>query len=118
MGNIEYIVINHLSGILLLITSFIFVKFPPKKINGIYGYRTLSSMKDQASWDVAQKVSATYMLKGSLLLISWQLMSFLMVYFVLPQWKEIATVVNALAIVPVLIITIFKTEKELKRKTN
>lgn len=118
MGNTEYIVINHLSGILLLITSFIFVKFPPKKINGIYGYRTLSSMKDQASWDVAQKVSALYMLKGSSVLVCWQLVTSLIAYFIIPQYKEAVTIVNAIAIVPVLIVMIFKTEKALRKKPN
>lgn len=115
MSTTEYMIINHLSGILLLITAFIFVKFPPKKINGIYGYRTLSSMKDQVSWDIAQRVSAMYMLKGSVLLVCWQVVSFLIVYFLFPQWKEAATLVNAMAIVPVLIVMIFKTEKALKR---
>jgi uncharacterized membrane protein len=117
MGHAEFIFINHLSGILLFVTAFLFLKFPPKNINGLYGYRTLSSMKDQSSWDLAQKVSANYLLKGSLILISWQLLSYLFIYFMMPQWKEFATVLNVLAIVPVLIIAIFKTEKAL-RKNN
>ena len=29
-------------------------KKPPKKINGIYGYRTSRSMKNQDTWDFAQ----------------------------------------------------------------
>lgn len=116
MGHTEFIFINHLSGLLLFVTAFLFVKFPPKKINGLYGYRTLYSMKDQSSWDLAQKVSANYLLKGSLILIGWQLFSYLIIYFIMPQWKEVATVLNVLAIVPVLIIAIFKTEKALKNK--
>ena len=30
-------------------------KKPPKKINGIYGYRTSRSMKNQDTWDFAQR---------------------------------------------------------------
>jgi uncharacterized membrane protein len=29
--------------------------FPPKKINYLYGYRTISSMKSQENWDFSQK---------------------------------------------------------------
>lgn len=116
MGHPEFIVINHLSGVLLFVVSFIFIKFPPKKINGLYGYRTLSSMKDQASWDLAQKISSNYLFKGSMALIIWQIFSFLLIYFVMPQWNEIVTIANALAIVPVLLIAIFKTEKALRKK--
>ena len=33
-------------------------KFPAKKRNMLYGYRTTSSMKSQESWDVAQAYGA------------------------------------------------------------
>lgn len=33
-------------------------KYPPKSINQLYGYRTKASMKNQDSWDFAQKRSA------------------------------------------------------------
>ena len=32
-----------------------FMKKPPKKINGFYGYRTSRSMKNQETWDFAQR---------------------------------------------------------------
>ena len=38
-------------------------KFPPKKINSIYGYRTPSSMKNQERWNFAQKFSAKEIIK-------------------------------------------------------
>lgn len=37
--------------------GLLFLKFPPKKINGLYGYRTTRSMKDQASWNYAHHYS-------------------------------------------------------------
>ena len=43
---------------MLLIIGFIFKKFPPKKINSIYGYRTSSSMKNKKVWDYAQIIGA------------------------------------------------------------
>jgi len=43
-------------------------KFPPKKINSIYGYRTASSMKNQLRWDFAQLYASKQMIKYGLLL--------------------------------------------------
>ncbi len=50
-----------LIGTIYTIMGYIFGKFPPKKINLIYGYRTPRSTKSQAAWDVAQVCSARMM---------------------------------------------------------
>ncbi|MFL0251063.1 SdpI family protein [Clostridium neuense] len=42
-------------GAAFIICGFILMKFPPKSINDIYGYRTSLSMKNQDTWDTAQK---------------------------------------------------------------
>lgn len=47
-----------LLGPLLLVLAFIYKKFPPKKINSFYGYRTPRSMRSQESWDCANLFSA------------------------------------------------------------
>lgn len=49
-------------GILFAIGGLIFKIFPPKKINGVYGYRTNTSMKNQDTWNVAQKYAANSMI--------------------------------------------------------
>lgn len=49
-------------GMLFAIGGLIFKIFPPKKINGVYGYRTNTSMKNQDTWNVAQKYSANSMI--------------------------------------------------------
>lgn len=38
---------------LLFLLSIIFWKFPPKKINNIYGYRTFKAMQNQDIWTFA-----------------------------------------------------------------
>ena len=59
------------SGIIFMLAGFLMLKFPPKKINGLYGYRTLSSMKNQERWDFSQKYSSIEMIKlGALLTLS------------------------------------------------
>jgi hypothetical protein len=37
----------------MLVIRLVFLKFPPKNINSIYGYRTARSMKSQKIWDAA-----------------------------------------------------------------
>lgn len=41
---------------LLFLVSIIFWKFPPKKINSIYGYRTPKAMQNQKIWNFANTV--------------------------------------------------------------
>lgn len=44
---------NLLLPVLMIVIGKVFIKNPPKQINGIYGYRTRRSMKNQAAWDFA-----------------------------------------------------------------
>ncbi|MCH1517659.1 MAG: SdpI family protein [Flavobacteriaceae bacterium] len=50
-------------GLIFVIAGYIQQKFPPKKINHFYGYRTRKSMRDQESWDFAQAYSSRQMQK-------------------------------------------------------
>lgn len=51
-------------GLIFFIVGLIQLKFPPKKINHTYGYRTKSSMQSQEIWEFAQQFSAKEMIKG------------------------------------------------------
>ena len=53
----SHIFLNLLIGPLMLVVSLIFFYFPPKKINLIYGHRTSMSMKNQDTWQEANKRS-------------------------------------------------------------
>lgn len=57
------VLILSISGLIFLLAGFIQQRFPPKKINHLYGYRTSNSMKSQESWDFAQEYSAKKMMK-------------------------------------------------------
>lgn len=52
-----------LTGIVFIVVGLFMLKFPPKQINGLYGYRTSSSMKNQERWDFAQIYAAKEMMK-------------------------------------------------------
>lgn len=55
-------------GIFIIVIGLLFKWFPPKKINGIYGYRTNKSMKNQKTWDYAQLIGANSMMLTGVLL--------------------------------------------------
>lgn len=64
-------IVTSLVGLTFIITGVIMLKFPPKKINSFYGYRTFSSMKSKERWDFAQNYSAKEMIKlGAILTLS------------------------------------------------
>lgn len=48
-------------GFFGFVVGLVFWRFPPKKINSVYGYRTPRSQKDIASWRFAQRFSAKLM---------------------------------------------------------
>ena len=96
-------------GFVFSLAAFITLKFPPKKINSIYGYRTSRSMKNQENWDLAQRFSSQLMLKQGLIMLAT---AFLLE--VLPIPMEVATLISMLLLVTSVIILFVQTEKRLK----
>jgi uncharacterized membrane protein len=96
-------------GFVFALAAFITLKFPPKKINSIYGYRTSRSMKNQENWDLAQRFSSQLMLKQGLIMLAT---AFLLE--VLPIPMEVATLISMLLLVISVIILFVQTEKRLK----
>jgi len=101
-----FMAIGYLTFILLI--SFIFVKFPPKKINHLYGYRTRRSMTNQEIWKVANKYSAELMVKFSLISMVFPPV----LYFVYPKNNLLITIIIQTAL---LFSTLYFTEKYLDK---
>lgn len=55
--------ITFFGGTVFILAGLVQLIFPPKKINSRYGYRSVSSMKSQETWDFAQKFSAKEFIK-------------------------------------------------------
>ena len=55
--------VGGLCGAVFLLVGALQYRFPPRRVNGVYGYRTARSMKGQAQWDFAQRFSASEMMK-------------------------------------------------------
>jgi len=47
--------------LVMVLLGLLFSRFPPKKINGLVGYRTSRSMKSQEAWDFANAMAARLM---------------------------------------------------------
>ena len=100
-----------LCGVIFIITGFIMLKFPPKKINMLYGYRTNRSMKNQENWDFAQKYSAKLLMRSGLFLV---LLSGLSLIF--PFSNKLKLIVSLALVIGSIIILLIKTETELKKR--
>ena len=96
-------------GFVFAVAAFITLKFPPKKINSIYGYRTSRSMKNQENWDLAQRFSSQLMLKQGLIML---VMAFILA--VLPISTEVSTLISMSLLVTSVINLFVQTEKRLK----
>jgi uncharacterized membrane protein len=94
-----------------LLAGYVMHKYPPKKINPIYGYRTRRSMQSPDAWSYAQRVSARRMMLSGL---AGLLMSF---FAWLLEFDEGA---NGILMIATLFITLFyviyTVERNLKKK--
>jgi uncharacterized membrane protein len=98
-----------LVGLVFSLAAFISIKFPPKKINGIYGYRTSRSMKSQENWDTAQRYSSRLMLKQGLVMLA---IGGLLI--ALPIHDEVSAVISVALLIISVIVLFVQTEKKLK----
>lgn len=103
--------VNVLTGIVFIITAIITLRYPPKKINSFYGYRTKSSMKSQEIWDFAQEYSSRLLYKYGIVLLVLGVLG----YFT--SFGEVTGVIICLFTMTLLVILlVYKTEKEIKQR--
>lgn len=110
---IDLLLVPLLVGPIFILSGIILNLFPPKKINSIYGYRTINSMKSQERWDYAQKVSALELIKlGSILTI----LSFLGIFINFSETIEI--LIGLGLIITIIIILFIRIERAINKKCN
>lgn len=99
------------TGLVFIVAAFITKKYPPKKINSTYGYRTKTSMQSKERWDFSQTYSTQHMLKyGAILLV------FGVIGYYLP-FSELVLSVIGIALIIILTIALYlKTEYAIKEK--
>jgi uncharacterized membrane protein len=102
-----YIALGYCAFMLLL--GWLLKKFPPKKINHLYGYRTQRSMKNQATWEAANTYSSLFFFKVSL----YSFFIPVALYFLYPQQNVLFTIITNTLL---LLYVLYATEKHLKAR--
>ena len=99
-----------LCGLIYIVTGRLVFRYPPKKINDFYGYRTSRSKKSQAQWDFAQKESSKYIIQsGYYCLLTC-------VPFILYESGKVGIWIAIILTTLYPFISLFQTEKALKKK--
>ncbi len=105
------LIVPLLCGPIFILAGLILSAYPPKKINGFYGYRTPSSMKNQERWDFAQKFSGKELIKvGSILLFTSVL------GFLIKPSDGIATILGLGLMIVVVVVLFIRVEKAIKER--
>jgi len=96
-------------GLTYLMAGVLLWRFPPKKVNSIYGYRTPRSMKSKKNWDFAQQYAAVKLMRWGFFLALLGLPGLL----IRMDYKT-AIVVSLIPAIVVIIFPILRTERKLK----
>jgi uncharacterized membrane protein len=107
-----------LIGFIMLLNGIIQKTFPPKNINGWYGYRTNASMQNQQTWNEGNNYSTKLLFKTGYLFLLIGITLSLLLYLsgankkVVNITQAVSTLTSALAMA---IIVLYYTEKHLKK---
>lgn len=94
----------------------VFLKYPPKEINGIYGYRTAMSMKNKMTWEFAHKYCGKLWYICGLALLPVTIAAMLLVLG--KGENAVGTVGGILCVIQMIpmIGSIFPTERALRKR--
>lgn len=107
----KLLIVPLLAGTFFMILGFILYKFPPKKINGFYGYRTKTSMNNQEIWDFSQNYSANEMMKFGALLTASSSIGLIL------NFEEITLLFMGVGLmISLLVIMIIRIEMAIRKK--
>lgn len=109
------LICNMIVPLIMTIFGFIIKNHPPKKINGIYGYRTSSSMKNNETWEFANKLCGIIWKKVGIIMI---IVTLVVTVISLNFSDSVQGIICAITVsiqTVVLIVTIFPVEKALNK---
>jgi uncharacterized membrane protein len=107
----ELFTIPAITGLVFAIMGYAFYSNPPKEINGYMGYRTGSSMKNQAQWDFSQKYSSKIMIYLGLSLIAFSILGLFSQFE-----KNTNDILIFVSIISSAILLIVFTERAIKKR--
>lgn len=109
--NVIFIILT-IVGIVFLAISIFLIKFPPKKINGFYGYRTSRSMQSQESWNYSQLYSSKIMVFLGFVYTVLGIGSL----FIPKQEDMVGAIISIVIVLSGVFFMFFKTERVLAKK--
>ena len=103
---------NSLIPIIMILFGALWMKFPPKSVNWIYGYRTSMSMKNQETWEFAHSYhSKVWFCCGIVLLI----ISPIIMLLFRNNYEKISTWIIYIQLA-ILILSLVPTEIALRKR--
>jgi uncharacterized membrane protein len=117
MTAIHWIIGPQLLGVIFLIAGYIQKWYPPKTINGLYGYRTDSSMKNQQTWDEANRYSTRIMIRYAWIMLTVGIAITLPMEFIRVK-EDVFTLIKVSLMIAgsliMVVVLISSTEKHLR----
>lgn len=101
--------------LIMLFFGIIFRKHGPKKINGIYGYRTEMSMKNKETWEFAHRYCGVLWIRLGFIMLIVSTIITLISFRYDDNIQGIIVLILMTIQTIILIISIFLVEKELKK---
>ena len=92
-----------------------FIKKPPKDINGLYGYRTSMSMKNQDTWDFAHRTCGRIWLMVGLVMLPLAALAWMRTRSDSVGDAAVRNIGIEVVEIVVLLLTIIPVERALKR---
>lgn len=99
------------TGVMVWIIGWYVLKYPPKKINKLYGYRTPRSTKSQEAWDYAQYHGTKRMIHGAQIMLLLGIAGLFT-----PPSETLAPWLAIFIVIACLCYPLILTERELKDK--
>ncbi|MBR5227947.1 MAG: SdpI family protein [Clostridia bacterium] len=104
--------------VIILLAGYLMNKYPPKKVNWFIGYRTRTSMKDENSWEEANRYCGELWMKIGVIMIAISLVLMVVAYLNIVIFSEaILGVIVICQIIP-LFLSGLMVEDRIKNKEN
>lgn len=109
--NVIFIILTSV-GILFMIIGAFLIKYPPKKINSLYGYRTSRSMQSHKAWHFSQRYSSKILFVLGVVNTILGVSSL----FTVKLDDMISAVISIAIVLGGVFIMFYKTEKQLEKR--
>ena len=110
----NYNIVQIIISVFVLFIGLVLKYYPPKAINGLYGFRTELSMKNLNTWNKGNEIAANLFIKGSMVLIFIKLIQIIFI----PNLAVFNTIIFLVALVTTLILSAVLTQIKLKKIFN